>query len=201
MGYILATLFFICSLKGLKTEATATGGTLFGMLGMLIMMIVVFISGYVEDEAYWILAIAIVVPSVIGIGYAYKVKTEQLPELVGLFNSFGGLAAAIKGVGVYTDQTAEWSVYNGIPLTDTEKYIQLIVTYISIFVGAITFTGSVVAVLKLRGTIKGKPTFICGDSPGGRLGHKTMQIIFFISMLGCCVVITMIGYPYKPLTE
>merc|ERR1719162_1842034 len=117
-------------------------------------MIVLFISAYVRDEAYWILPIAIVPPSLLGIVYAYTVITDKLPELVGLFNSFGGLAAAIEGVGVFTDKTAEWSVYTGKALTGTERYMQLVIAYISMFVGSITFTGSVVAVLKLRGTIK-----------------------------------------------
>merc|ERR1719158_1912219 len=102
------------------------------------------------------LPVAIVPPSIAGILYAYKVITDKLPELVGLFNSFGGLAAAIEGVAVYTDKTAEWSVYNGVPLSGTEKMIQLIVAYISIFVGAITFTGSIVAVLKLNYVISPK---------------------------------------------
>jgi NAD(P) transhydrogenase len=198
MGYIVATFLFILSLKGLKTEATATGGTICGMLGMSVMMLVVLISAYVTDEAYWILGITIILPSIAGVIYAYKVITDKLPELVGLFNSFGGLAAAIEGIGVYTDKTAEWSVYNGRPLTDMEKYIQLIIAYISIFVGSVTFTGSVVAVLKLRGTLASKPTFMFGDSPNGRIAHKAMQFFILFLCLACCVACTWIGYPFQP---
>merc|ERR1719230_1922191 len=105
---------------------------------MSVMMLVVLVSGYVQDEAYGILAVVIIAPSIVGIMYAYKVITDKLPELVGLFNSFGGLAAAIEGVAVYLDKTAEYSVYTGRPLTGTEKMIQLIVAYFSIFVGMIT---------------------------------------------------------------
>ena len=108
-------------------------------------------SDYVQDEAYYIIPICIVPCSIFGIWYAYSVITDRLPELVGLFNSFGGLAAALEGIAVYTDRTAVLSMYTGAPLNATEQKIQLVVLYLSIMVGMMTFTGSVVAVLKLTG--------------------------------------------------
>ena len=108
-------------------------------------------SDYVQEEAYWIIAACIIPCSAFGYWYAYSVITDRLPELVGLFNSFGGLAAALEGIAVYTDRTAVMSMYTGEPLNATEQKIQLVVLYLSIIVGMMTFTGSVVAVLKLTG--------------------------------------------------
>ncbi len=108
-------------------------------------------SDYVQEEAYYIIPICILPCAVFGVWYAYSVITDRLPELVGLFNSFGGLAAALEGIAVYTDRTAVMSMYTGEPLNATEQKIQLVVLYLSIMVGMMTFTGSVVAVLKLTG--------------------------------------------------
>ena len=92
-------------------------------------------SDYVQEEAYWIIAVCIIPCSAFGYWYAYSVITDRLPELVGLFNSFGGLAAALEGIAVYTDRTAVMSMYTGEPLNATEQKIQLVVLYLSIIVG------------------------------------------------------------------
>jgi len=122
-----------------------------GIVGMLVTVGFSFGSDYVQGEAYWIIPACIVPCSIFGIWYAYSVITDRLPELVGLFNSFGGLAAALEGIAVYTDRTAVMSMYTGAPLNATEQKIQLVVLYLSIIVGMMTFTGSIVAVLKLTG--------------------------------------------------
>lgn len=73
--------------------------------------------------------------SIFGVWYAYSVETDRLPELVGLFNSFGGLAAALEGIAVYLDRTSNRSMYTGALLTDTEQKIQLVGMFLSIVVG------------------------------------------------------------------
>jgi NAD/NADP transhydrogenase beta subunit len=70
--------------------------------------------------------------SIFGVWYAYS---DRLPELVGLFNSFGGLAAALEGIAVYLDRTSNRSMYTGALLTDTEQKIQLVGMFLSIVVG------------------------------------------------------------------
>ena len=75
-------------------------------------------STLVEDEAYWIIPLAAVPASIAGIAYAYTVETDRLPELVGLFNAFGGLAAALEGEAIYFDRYARFSIYNGRGLSE-----------------------------------------------------------------------------------
>eukprot|EP01048_Picozoa_sp_COSAG05_P016986 COSAG05_NODE_2261_length_3322_cov_2.721688_1_plen_806_part_00 len=151
VSYILAAVLFILALKGLGTEETAKRGTNCGILGMLVTVVASYISDYVTDEAYWLIPVCIVPTSIFGIWYAYSVVTDRLPELVGLFNSFGGLAAALEGIAVYLDRTSHRSMYTGVVLTPTEQKIQLVVLFLSIIVGMMTFTGSIIAVLKLTG--------------------------------------------------
>ena len=117
-------------------------GTVYGIAGMLVTVAAAIASDYVQDEAYWLIPACIVPCSIFGIWYAYSVITDRLPELVGLFNSFGGLAAALEGIAVYTDRTAVFSMYTGAPLTATEQKIQLVVLYFSIIIGMMTFTGA-----------------------------------------------------------
>ena len=135
----------------LTTARARPRSTQCGIVGMFVTVGFSFASDYVQDEAYWVIPACIVPCSAFGIWYAYSVITDRLPELVGLFNSFGGLAAALEGIAVYTDRTAVMSMYTGAPLNATEQKIQLVVLYLSIIVGMMTFTGSIVAVLKLTG--------------------------------------------------
>ena len=120
-----------------------------GITGMLVTVAAAFASDYVQGEAYWLIPACIVPCALFGVWYANSVVTDRLPELVGLFNSFGGLAAALEGIAVYTDRTAVLSMYSGAPLDRTEQKVQLVVLYLSIIIGMATFTGSVIAVLKL----------------------------------------------------
>jgi NAD/NADP transhydrogenase beta subunit len=75
-------------------------------------------SDLVTHEAYWIIPVAVVPAAMAGIAYAYTVETDRLPELVGLFNAFGGLAAALEGEAVYFDRLARFSIYNGVGLSE-----------------------------------------------------------------------------------
>ena len=102
-----------------------------GIMGMLVTVVAAMASDYVMEEAYWLIPVMIVPFAIFGVWYAYSVITDRLPELVGLFNSFGGLAAALEGIAVYTDRTAVFSMYTGELLTPTEQKIQLVVLWFS----------------------------------------------------------------------
>eukprot|EP01043_Picozoa_sp_COSAG02_P042687 COSAG02_NODE_3648_length_6426_cov_6.186054_5_plen_1066_part_01 len=149
VSYIVATCFFIFALKGLGTEASAMRGTQCGILGMSATVAAAFCSDFVNGGAYYIIPVCLIPTSACGVWYAYSVETDRLPELVGLFNSFGGLAAALEGIAVYLDKTSNRSMYTGSLITPIEQRIQLVGMFASIIVGMMTFTGSIVAVLKL----------------------------------------------------
>jgi hypothetical protein len=83
-----------------------------------------------RPRRYWLIPTLIAPSAVFGVWYAYSVIMDRLPELVGLFNSFGGLAAALEGIAVYTDRTSNRSMYSGAGLSDTEQKIQLVVLFL-----------------------------------------------------------------------
>jgi proton-translocating NAD(P)+ transhydrogenase subunit beta len=151
-AYLVAGVLFILSLAGLSGQATAGRGNVYGIAGMLIAVAVTAAS---QVHNYAILAGAIGIGGLVGAVLAARVAMTSMPELVAVLHSFVGLAAVLVGVATYLGQTA--------PLpTATEAVIHELEVYVGVFVGAITFTGSVVAFGKLRGTIGSKPLLLPG---------------------------------------
>ncbi len=147
-AYVIAALLFIFSLAGLSKQETAQRGNVFGMAGMVIALLATIIDPRVSNV--FIILIAMVVGSGIGLRLANKVEMTQMPELVAILHSFVGLAAMLVGFNSYID--AE----HGVVMTaaqHTAMKIHLSEIFIGIFIGAVTFTGSIVAFAKLRGTI------------------------------------------------
>jgi NAD/NADP transhydrogenase beta subunit len=139
-------------------------GMLYGITGMACLII-----GYWVDQTYtfgdgrWLIAASMGPGIVIGLYSALSVEFTGLPELVGAYNGFGGLAAALEGIGLYLDPNAENFVRGGeviIRQTDEMLWVQAIALVLSIVIGMMTFTGSLVACLKLHGTIASKPRII-----------------------------------------
>ena len=146
-AYVIAALLFIFSLAGLSKQETAQRGNLFGMVGMAIALLATIIDPRVSNV--WVIIIAMVVGSGIGLRLANKVEMTQMPELVAILHSFVGLAAVLVGFNSYFD--AGHSVVTAAE--QTAMSIHLSEIFIGIFIGAVTFTGSIVAFAKLRGTI------------------------------------------------
>ncbi len=147
-AYIVAALLFVFSLAGLSKQETAQRGNLFGMVGMAIALLATIIDPRVSNVV--VIIIAMVVGSGIGLRLADKVEMTQMPELVAILHSFVGLAAVLVGFNSYFD--AE----HGVVMTaaqQTAMNIHLSEIFIGIFIGAVTFTGSIVAFGKLRGVI------------------------------------------------
>jgi NAD(P) transhydrogenase subunit beta len=154
VSYIGATILFILSLGGLSHPETSRRGNLYGMIGMGIAVLATVFGPRVTSEGYaWIIA-ALVVGGAIGLYAAKKVKMTEMPELVALMHSFVGLAAALVGFASYIDPS--------IHLEGAEKAIHQVEIYVGIFIGAVTFSGSLIAFGKLNGKIGGKPLLLPG---------------------------------------
>ncbi len=152
MSYIVAAILFILSLSGLSNQETARKGNYYGMLGMAIAIIATTLSGSVT--AFGVLMGALIVGGLIGARAAYKVEMTQMPELVAIMHSMVGLAAVLVGYANFMDQS--------ISLEGVEKTIHEIEIYVGILIGAVTFSGSVIAFGKLSEKINGKPLLLPG---------------------------------------
>ncbi len=164
VSYIGATILFILSLGGLSNPETSRRGNLYGMIGMTIAVLATFFGPRVTPAGYaWIIG-AMVVGAAIGLYAARFVKMTQMPELVALMHSLVGLAAVLIGFANYIDPAAAFQIIDGnaIPLTHAEKTIHELEVYIGILIGAVTFSGSIIAFGKLSGKITGKPVLLPG---------------------------------------
>ncbi len=153
-SYIGATILFILSLGGLSNPETSRRGNLYGMIGMTIAVLATVFGPRVTAAGLpWIVG-AMVVGGAIGLYAARIVKMTQMPELVALMHSLVGLAACLVGFASYIDTS--------IAITGAEKSIHEIEIYVGILIGAVTFSGSLIAFGKLNGKIGGSPMLLPG---------------------------------------
>jgi NAD(P) transhydrogenase subunit beta len=153
-SYIIATILFILALGGLSNQETARRGNWYGIIGMLIALIAT-ILGIVEQH-YEYLIVALLIGGTIGLIAARRVKMTQMPELVAILHSLVGVAAVAVGFANFMDPD-RLSHYLGVELT-----IHDIETYIGVLIGAVTFSGSVIAFGKLSGRMSGSPLTLPG---------------------------------------
>ncbi|MBV9361647.1 MAG: NAD(P)(+) transhydrogenase (Re/Si-specific) subunit beta, partial [Betaproteobacteria bacterium] len=154
VAYVGATILFILSLGGLSNPETSRRGNLYGMIGMTIAVLATVLGPQVTKGGYtWILA-AMVVGAAIGLYAARVVKMTQMPELVALMHSLVGLAAVLIGYANYIDPAAT-THFQG-----AERTIHQLEIYIGVLIGAVTFSGSLIAFGKLSARITGKPVLI-----------------------------------------
>jgi NAD(P) transhydrogenase subunit beta len=150
VAYLGAAILFILSLGGLSQQETARRGNLFGVIGMVIAIVATIFGAVTGGLA--VLAPAVLIGAVIGAFVASRVEMVQMPQLVAMLHSFVGLAAVLVGFASYLDPNAH---YQG-----AEKTIHEVEIYLGVFIGAVTFTGSIIAFGKLQGTIGGKPLML-----------------------------------------
>jgi len=150
-AYIAASILFILALGGLSHQETARRGNVYGIIGMAVALIAVIASEFVTN--YAILGVCIAIAAVIGISVARRVQMTQMPELVAILHSFVGLAAVLIGFASYLDPTAH---FEG-PDAQVAKTIHEVEIYLGVLIGAVTFTGSVIAFGKLSARISSKP--------------------------------------------
>jgi H+-translocating NAD(P) transhydrogenase subunit beta len=154
VSYIGATILFILSLGGLSHPETSRRGNLYGMIGMTIAVLATVLGPRVTAAGLpWIIG-AMVVGGGIGVYAARTVQMTQMPELVALMHSLVGLAAALVGFASYIDPAASMG------FSPAEKAIHEVEIYVGILIGAVTFSGSIVAFGKLSGKISGKPLLL-----------------------------------------
>src|SRR3990167_7283972 len=152
VSYIGATILFILSLGGLSHPETSRRGNLYGMIGMALAVLATIFGPRVTIAGIpWIVG-AMVVGGSVGIYAARVVKMTQMPELVALMHSLVGLAACLVGFASFIDPSVQ--------LAGAEKAIHEIEIYIGILIGAVTFSGSIIAFGKLSGKIGGKPLLL-----------------------------------------
>ncbi|MDH4419815.1 MAG: Re/Si-specific NAD(P)(+) transhydrogenase subunit beta [Acidovorax sp.] len=154
VAYLGAAILFILSLGGLSNPETSRRGNLFGMVGMALAVLATVFGPRVSAAGVaWIVG-ALVIGGGIGLYAAKVVKMTQMPELVALMHSLVGLAACLVGFASYVDTS--------IQLQGAEKIIHEVEIYVGILIGAVTFSGSLIAFGKLNGKIGGKPLLLPG---------------------------------------
>ncbi len=149
-AYIAASVLFILALGGLSNQETARRGNIYGILGMAIALIATIAGAQVTS--YGILAVCMVIGAAIGIMVAARVQMTAMPELVAILHSFVGLAAVLVGFASYLDPESHFK--------GTEKTIHDVEIYLGVLIGAVTFTGSVIAFGKLSARITSKPLYL-----------------------------------------
>ncbi len=152
VAYLGATILVILSLGGLSNPETARRGNLSGVIGMTIAVLATVLGPRVAAAGIsWIVG-GMVAGAAIGLWAARAVKMTQMPELVAIMHSLVGLAACLVGFASYVDTS--------IAFSGAEKTIHEVEIYVGIFIGAVTFSGSVIAFGKLSGRIGGRPLLL-----------------------------------------
>lgn len=168
-AYIVAAILFIFSLAGLSKHETSKQGNIFGISGMALALLATIFGPHSGNVA-WIL-LEMVIGGAIGVRLAKKVEMTEMPELVAILHSFVGLAAVLVGFNSYLDHAPGLSaVMENIHLTEV---------FLGIFIGAVTFTGSVVAFGKLRGKISSKALML----PHRHKMNLAALVVSFLLML------------------
>ena len=152
VSYIAATILFILALGGLSNQETARRGNWYGIIGMTIALLATVFG--VVTQNYAELMIALVIGGGIGVLLAKRVQMTEMPELVAILHSLVGLAAVLVGYANFMDPSVH---FTGVELT-----IHDIETYLGVLIGAVTFSGSIIAFGKLSGKIGGKPITLPG---------------------------------------
>jgi H+-translocating NAD(P) transhydrogenase subunit beta len=156
VGYIGATILFILCLGGLSNQETSRRGNLYGMIGMAIAVIATVFGIQVTPAGLPYILAAMVVGAAIGLYAARIVQMTQMPELVALMHSLVGLAAMLVGYANFIDPAVSAN------LTPAENTIHEVEMYVGVLIGAVTFSGSVIAFGKLSAKISGKPLLLPG---------------------------------------
>ena len=156
--YLISGILFILALRGLSSPETSRQGNLLGILGMIIAVVVTFLSvGNFSTSLVYVL-IFLIIGGSIGAFIAFRIPMTAMPELVAGFHSLVGLAAVFVAISAFLNPNAF-----GLGSVGNIKLASLIEMSIGAAVGAITFTGSIIAFLKLKGIMSGSPITFKGQ--------------------------------------
>jgi len=156
VAYLAATILFILCLGGLSNQETSRRGNLYGTIGMAIAVLATVFGPAVTPAGYPYIVAAMVVGAAIGLYAARVVQMTQMPELVALMHSLVGLAAMLVGYANFIDPAV------AATLSPAENTIHEIEMYLGVLIGAVTFSGSLIAFGKLSARISGKPVLLPG---------------------------------------
>ncbi len=153
-AYLIAGILFIMSLAGLAKQETAKRGNYFGILGMAIALVTTIVSIELDVESMAYLLVAVLIGAIIGILLAKRVDMTEMPELIAALHSFVGLAAVFVGYNSFIELLSDHSFVGSMLI------IHLTEIFLGIFIGAVTFTGSIIAFGKLHGKIRSNPLIL-----------------------------------------
>ena len=167
--YVTSSILFIIGIKRLSHPKTARSGNFIASLGMLIAIITTLVSSTTVNLE--LVAIGIIVGSVIGTFFAIRVEMTQMPQMVAIFNGFGGIASALIAAAEFLNPSEPLLSFSVVTIS------------LSVFVGTLTFSGSFIAFGKLQGFISGQPIVF--------FGQQFLNAIIGISILGLSIYITL----------
>ncbi len=154
--YLIASICFILALRGLSSPQTARAGNFYGVAGMVIAILTTLLTPHVVS--YWLIALGIVIGGAVGAYIALRIHMTALPQLVAAFHSLVGLAAVCVALAAFS-APEEY----GIGVRGAIHAESLVEMSIGMAIGAITFTGSIVAFAKLQGLVTGRPLIFSGQ--------------------------------------
>lgn len=189
-AYLVAALLFILSLAGLSKHESSRQGVVYGIVGMAIALVATFIVVADVSDATGIilLLVAVAIGAVIGLWRARVVEMTGMPELIALLHSFVGLAAVLVGWNGHLEDNH---------LTGSLEDIHNAEVFVGVFIGAVTFTGSIVAFLKLSARIKSSPLMLPGKNflnIGALVAFAALTIWFVVDPnLGLLIAVTIVA--------
>ena len=177
-GYLVAAICFIMSLRGLSSPETSRGGNLYGIVGMVVAIGVTVMSPGVLSP--WLIIAGLVIGGAVGTFVAMRIQMTALPQLVAAFHSLVGLAAVFVAAAAFLQPEAF-----GIGVAGKIKAGSLIEMGLGTAIGAITFTGSIVAFAKLQGLVSGSPLVFKGQHPlNALIGIAIVVLLVWFAMKG-----------------
>ena len=171
VSYIGATILFILCLGGLSNPETSRRGNLYGIIGMAIAVLATVFGPQVTTAGLPYILAAMVVGAAMGLYAARIVKMTQMPELVALMHSLVGLAAMLVGYANFIDPAVS------VGMTPAEQAIHEMEMYLGVLIGAVTFSGSVIAFGKLSARITGKPVLLPGTASAESRGPPRRHLL------------------------
>ena len=178
-SYLTSGILFILALRGLSSPETSRQGNLFGILGMIIAIIVTFLTIGSFSKGFIYVAIFLLIGGMIGSIIAFKISMTAMPQLVAGFHSLVGLAAVLVAISAFLKP----DVFN-LGTVGNIKTASLIEMSLGASIGAITFSGSVIAFLKLQGIMSGSPIVFKGQHIlNGLIGISIAVLIAYLSMI------------------
>lgn len=180
VAYLVSAVLFILALKGLTHPASARRGNLYGMLGMLIAVVATLMGDQVQS--YGFIIVGMTLGAIIGVIVALRIQMTAMPQLVAALHSFVGMAAVMVAIGTFLTKRGAGEL-NALLMGEISA---------GVVIGAITFTGSVIAFGKLQGLLSGNPVKFKGQHLlNALLGIATLVLAVHFAMTGSLISLTL----------